>query len=233
MSDEIGRIRQVYDTRYRQAPGDYTYIWHTRNPVSYTYRQARERVIITLLNHHNIKLEEAKILDVGCGSGDFLRFAVSLGAVPHNLYGVDLMEHRIESARMLCPPGIHLFVEDAQSLPFEAQAFDIVSQFTVFSSILDDAVQRNVAAEMNRILKSGGLILWYDMKNRYASTSNTQGINKARLAKLFPGYVPLERKLLHHWWISRLALRSWLLCELTERLPGVPHTHLLALLRKP
>lgn len=233
MSDEIARIRQVYDTRYRSAPGDYTYIWHTRNPVSYTYRQARERAIITLLNHHNIEFEEAKILDVGCGSGDFLRFAASLGGAPHNLHGVDLMEQRIESARVLCPSGVHLSVQDARYLSFEAHKFDIISQFTVFSSILDDATQRDVAAEMNRVLKSGGLLLWYDMKNRSAPTSNTQGITRAHLTQLFPGYVPLGQKLLHHRWISRLARRSWLLCELVEGLPGWPHTHILALLRKP
>ncbi len=233
MSDEIARIRHVYNARYSQAPGDYAYIWHARNPISYTYRQTRERAIIKLLNSNNIKLEEAKILDVGCGSGDFLRFAASLGAAPHNLHGVDLMERRIESARVLCPSGVYLSVQDARCLSFEAHKFDIISQFTVFSSILDDATQRDVAAEMGRVLKSGGLLLWYDMKNRYAPTSDTQGITSARLSELFPGYVPLGQKLLHHRWISRLARRSWLLCELIERLPGLPHTHILALLRKP
>jgi ubiquinone/menaquinone biosynthesis C-methylase UbiE len=143
------------------------------------------------------------------------------------------MEQRIESARLLCPSGVHLSVEDGQYLPYEACAFDIVSQFTVFSSILDDAVQRNVAAEMNRVLKPGGLILWYDMKDRYMPSSNTRGISTTRLIELFPGYTLLEQELLHHQWISRLALRSWLLCELIERLPGLPHTHILALLRKP
>jgi SAM-dependent methyltransferase len=233
MSDEIGRIRQVYDTHYRSTPGDYTYIWHARNPVSYTYRQARERAIIRLFNRHSIGLEEAKALDVGCGSGDFLRLLASLGVAPHNLYGVDLMEYRIESARVLCPAAVHLYCQDAQRLPFEADTFDIVSQLTVFSSVLDDVVQRRVAAEMDRVLKSGGLLVWYDMKDCFAPTSATQGISSARLAELFPGYLLVGSQLLHHRWIPRLAPRFWLVCEFIERLPGLPHTHILAVMRKP
>ena len=161
-----------------------------------------------------------------------MTFLASLGALPGNLHGIDLMEYRIEAARALCPSDTYLSVEDAQHLPFEAQGFDVVSQLTVFSSILDPAVQRNVAAEIDRVLKPGGLVLWYDMKGRHAPTSNTQGIGRVRLVELFPRYTCLEWKSLHHQWIARLACHSWLLCELIERLPGLPHTHVLALLRK-
>ena len=233
MSDEISRIKHIYDTQYRQNATDYNYIWHARNPVSYTFRQAQERAIIRLFNKHKIQLEEARILDVGCGGGGLLCFLLSLGAVPKNLYGVDLMEYRIEYAQLHCPSSMHFSVEDAQQLPFEPNSFDMVSQFTVFSSILNQDIQHLVAKEMGRVVKSGGLILWYDMKNRYPATSNIQGIDKARLAELFPGYVPLAQELLHHKLISRLARRSWFLCELVERIPGLPKTHMLALLKKP
>jgi ubiquinone/menaquinone biosynthesis C-methylase UbiE len=232
MSDEIARIRQVYDARYRPEPGDYAYMWHARNPIAYTYRQARERAIIEMLNRHNLQLEDLKALDVGCGSGDLVRFFASLGAAPQNLYGVDLMEHRIENARELCPSATRLSVEDAQHLSFQVHTFDLVSQFTVFSSILDPDLQRNVAGEMNRVLKPAGMILWYDLRNHFPAKSNVQGINQTHMIELFPGYVLLERRLLHHRWISRLAGRSWLLCELIERLPGLLHTHILALLKK-
>ncbi|RMH01179.1 MAG: class I SAM-dependent methyltransferase [Chloroflexi bacterium] len=233
MTEEISRIRHIYTTRYRKQDGDYSYVWHARNPVSYTFRQAQERAVINLLNQHNVRLEEARILDVGCGSGVFLQFLATLGAAPHNLYGVDLMEYRIDCARTLCPPAVHLAVEDAQFLSFYSNSFDLISQFTVFSSILDEAVRINVATEMDRVLKPGGFILWYDMKEHYKPDTHLQGINKTELQILFAGYKIIASRLLHHRLIYRLAHRSWLLCELIERIPGVPHTNMLALLQKP
>lgn len=233
MTEEISRIRHIYETKYRRPPGDYSYIWHGRNPVSCTFRQAQERAIINLLNQCDVQLEEFSILDVGCGGGSLLRFLADLGAKPENLYGIDLMDYRIEYAQAHCPAAFHLSAEDAQNLPFEETRFDLVSQFTVFSSILDETVQLNVAAEMNRVLKPDGLILWYDMKNHYPPDRQIQGISQAQLLALFPGYKLLAVKLLHHRLIHRLAHRSWLLCELIEHLPGIPHTNLLALLRKP
>ena len=233
MSEEITRIRQVYETRYRPVPGDYTYIWHPRNAVSVTYRQARERAIIQLVAHHGLALEDAQILDIGCGNGDFMRFLAALGVPPNQLFGVDLMEYRIESARKLSPPDMHFVVQDAQRLPFETGAFDLVSQLVVFSSVLDSDVRHWMATEMDRVLKPGGILLWYDLKNRQAPSSHLQGVDQRQLAGLFPGYAFLARRSLHHRWISRLAPRSWLLCELIDRLPGLSHTHLLALLKKP
>jgi hypothetical protein len=43
------------------------------------------------------------------------------------------------------------------------QSFDLVTQFTVFGSLLDNQL-RLVAAEMHRVLKPGCLILWYDLQ---------------------------------------------------------------------
>ena len=39
----------------------------------------------------------------------------------------------------------------------------------------------HIAAEMTRVLRRNGLILWYDMQTRYPSTSNIQGIGKKPL----------------------------------------------------
>ena len=44
--------------------------------------------------------------------------------------------------------------------PFHS--FDLLLQSPVFTSILDQAMKERVAAEMMRVSKPGGLILWYD-----------------------------------------------------------------------
>lgn len=231
---ETEAIRQAYHERsLAHRVDDYGYQWHARNPVSYTYRQARERAIIKLFNRCQMRLEEVKLLDVGCGTGDFLRFVASLGAGADQLYGVDLMADRIEDAKRLSPPAVHLSVEEAHQLPFADATFDWVTQFTVFSSILSPDLQRAVALEMNRVLKPGGWLLWYDMKNRYPARAHIQGIQEDELTQLFNGYRWLARCPLHFRGLARLARRSWLFCEIVEQLPWLPRTHLLALLQKP
>jgi ubiquinone/menaquinone biosynthesis C-methylase UbiE len=234
LTNETNAIRKAYTARdLAHSRDDYGYQWHARNPVSYTYRQARERAIIKLLNRCQLRLEESALLDIGCGAGDFLRFAASLGAPPEQIYGVDLMADRVEEANRLCPPGVHVSVEEAHRLPFADATFDCVTQFTVFSSILSTDLQKAVAREMDRVLKPGGWLLWYDMKNRYPDSAHIQGISKNELHQLFNGYGWLAQQQLHYRWLARLARRSWLLCELVEYLPGLPHTHLLAVLQKP
>jgi 2-polyprenyl-3-methyl-5-hydroxy-6-metoxy-1,4-benzoquinol methylase len=151
MKDEISRIRHIYNTQYRNISNDYSYIWHARNPVSITFRHSQERAIVSLLNQNNIQLEEISVLDVGCGYGGLLRFLATLGAAPKNLFGIDLMEYRIEYAQSLSPADIHFSIGDAQSLSFADSRFDMLCSFTIFSSILDETVQNNVAKEMNRV----------------------------------------------------------------------------------
>lgn len=234
MSNEIDRIRQAYTQRQETVnSSDYTYAWHPRNVISFTFRQARERAMILMLNQANIRLEQAKILDIGCGYGDFLTFLISLGVFPDKTFGLDLMFPRLEKARQLCAPAIHLLQSDAQTIPFATQSFDLLTQFTVFSSILDQATQQTIAQEMNRILKPGGHLLWYDTQLHYKNNNYLQGITRSEIQQLFPHYRWQATISLHYAWLSRIARRSWFLAELLERLPGLPHSHLLLLLQKP
>ena len=53
-------------------------------------------------------------------------------------------------------------MEAPRRLDFRTDSFDFVFQSTVFTSILDSEVRKEVAGEMLRVLKPGGVILWYD-----------------------------------------------------------------------
>lgn len=227
--DEIERIRNLYSTQYRPDPYDRSYTWHPRNNISIYYRQAQERAIIKLLNDFNLAIESFRSLDVGCGGGLFLRFLASLGAPPGNLAGIDLMPNRIEDARTVSPVQVDFQVGNAEHLPFPNSSFDLVSQFTMLSSILDNDVRMNVAKEMVRVLKSEGYILSYDFRE---DGPNSHGMDKNEIIRHFPGCRNIAIHPLHPPYASRLARRSIFLCELWDHIPGIGRTHDLILLQK-
>ena len=73
------------------------------------------------------------------------------------------MEDRIAIARERYP-RLELVAGDATSLPWPEQSFDLVTQFTCLSSVLDHDVRRAIAAEMWRVLAPGGAIVSYDAR---------------------------------------------------------------------
>jgi len=56
----------------------------------------------------------------------------------------------------------------------------------VFSSILDAATQRELAAAMWRWLRPGGAVLWYDFAVDNPRNPDVRGVPRARLRELFP-----------------------------------------------
>ena len=132
-------------------------------------------------------LDQRRILEIGCGSGFWLRQFIEWGAQPDNLTGVDLLQDRIDQALGLCAPGVHLTCQDASALSFEDAQFDLVLQATAFTSMLNPAMRAAVAAEMLRTLKSGGYVLWYDFFVSNPWNADVRGIGKGEIRRLFPG----------------------------------------------
>ena len=48
------------------------------------------------------------ILQVGCGSGCWLRDFVKLGALPEDVYGIDLLPDRVVEAPRSVPPAVRV-----------------------------------------------------------------------------------------------------------------------------
>lgn len=69
-----------------------------------------------------------RVLDIGCGTGVFLRLAAERGALP---FGIDASEALLELARKRVPDA-DLRVGDMQFLPYGDDAFDLVTGFTSF-----------------------------------------------------------------------------------------------------
>jgi ubiquinone/menaquinone biosynthesis C-methylase UbiE len=231
MTNEIDRLRHMYATQYNPDPQDRNYIWHPLNPVSIYYRQAQERAIADLFRVYNLSFSKLHVLDIGCGNGRLLRYLASLGISPDQLYGIDLMNNRITAASQLAPPGMTLLECNAETLPYPEQSFDLVMQFTVFSSILDPQLRQRVASEMMRVLKTGGHILWYDFyKTRNATLHK---LPMPEIHQLFPAMEVRHIQSLHPIFATQILYYSRFLSGLWENLPGLPKTHYLILLQKP
>jgi len=110
-----------------------------------------------------------RILDLGCGGGWWLRELVRAGVAPERLYGVDLLEDRLNTARVAAP-GADIRRADIRELPFEDDSFAVAFAFTVLSSLPDAASRRAGLAEAKRILAPRGLLLLYEP--RFANPLN-------------------------------------------------------------
>lgn len=182
---EVERLREVY--RDYEDRGLSTTRWGEQNRGNRAIMAERRRVVRSLLDAHGLlPLGDREVLEVGCGSGHVLASMQELGASPERLHGVDLLPGRVESARR-DHPGLDVREANAERLPFADGSFDLVMLFVVFSSILDEAMRRNVARECARVLRSGGHVLWYDFRYDNPSNAHVRGVSRRELQQLFPG----------------------------------------------
>jgi SAM-dependent methyltransferase len=227
-SDTV-RITAEYERRERELPPDF-YGWST--PSNLLMHEHTLRGCISLLRRASLfPLGGRRIADVGCGAGTWLLEFVQWGADPTALCGIDLSAERIERARRRLPHA-DLRLGGASQLPWPDESFDLVSQFTVFTSILDPALKRAVAAEMLRVLKPGGGILWFDFRVNNPANAHVRGVSAREIRLLFEGCeVQLVPVLLAPPLSRLIAGWSWPLAELLHCLPFL-RTHYAGLIRK-
>lgn len=229
MQEEEHRIKDVYERRRSQK--SQLYSWFNKGQLFWF--QELERALLGLLSENGIdSLEEKFILDIGCGSGHWIREFLKLGATPENLTGIDLLDWRVDAARRTCPASVRLEHGSAEQLRFSDRSFDVISQFTVFSSILEPSMKQKVASEMLRVLKDDGFIIWYDFFVRDPRNKDVRGMTKKEIRQLFPGcQVELRRVSLALPIVRLIAPYSWLLCYVLERLK-IFDTHYLGAIRR-
>jgi SAM-dependent methyltransferase len=176
------RIREAYARR----TGQQRYSWFD---AAHLYAmQEVERGVLHLLRVHGFgALGAQRVLEVGCGTAVWLREFVKWGAIPDHLAGIDLLEDRVSQARRLAPGALRVMSGSAEALPFDDASFDIVLQSLVFTSIIDKEMRRRVATEMLRVVRPGGLILWYDYHVNNPSNPDVKAVKASELSDLFPG----------------------------------------------
>ncbi len=195
-------------------------------------RHGQERALRDALETAGLfPLMNRKIADVGCGSGNWLETLERFGASRGALAGIDLDAGRAErcAARF---PGADIRAGDASRLPWADASFGIVLQSTVFSSILDPAMRKAVAAEMLRVLAPGGVILWYDFFVDNPANPNVRGVGRREIESLFPGCeARMRRVTLAPPAARRIVPVSWTLGTVLESL-RLLNTHHLAAIRR-
>ena len=227
MTSELRRLRSVY-TRRRQRGIEERYAPY--QPANLFRLQGLERATArALLAHGLLPWHARRALDVGCGGGWWLRTLLRWGAPPEQLAGVDVLPEATAAVQRV-HPALAVLQATADALPFADASFDLVSQFTMFSSILDEAVRRRAADEMLRVLCPGGLVLWYDFTVN-PTNRDTHGIGRREAAALFPGCRIESRRVTLAPPLARLvAPRSWPAAEALESVPLL-RTHLLMTVR--
>jgi len=101
-----------------------------------------------------------RMLDVACGTGRLLRDLQTL--FPRaQLFGVDLSPHYVQHAQRAAAPGLSVIAANAEELPLADATFDAVTCGFLFHELPHDA-RRRVMAEMHRVLKPGGLLVFQD-----------------------------------------------------------------------
>ena len=93
----------------------------------------------------------SRVLDVGCGSGEFLRTLAEHGAVAT---GVDPAPGMVALARTLAPLA-DVRIAEAEDLPFADASFDVVTAVNALQ-FADDTV--DALAEFARVLAPGGFV---------------------------------------------------------------------------
>jgi ubiquinone/menaquinone biosynthesis C-methylase UbiE len=217
---ELDRIRAAYSER--DAATESPYSWS--NPGYVTYMQLLERDLLSALDDAGVTLAGARVLDVGCGSGYFLHRLSEYGA--GECHGIDLLESRIETARRQYPTH-EWHVGSAGGLPFKDGAFDLVTQFTCLSSIVDDAGRAAAANELMRVAGHSGWVLSVDMRRSSKSGTPTVGLGENALRSLF-GEPRLLRRIALRFDLAQIVGRHAIVAQMLAVLPAL-RSHLLGL----
>jgi ubiquinone/menaquinone biosynthesis C-methylase UbiE len=236
---EVDRIRTEYERRSREIAAE------RYDPASLGQaflRLTRERLVLSQLAAHNVPpFASLKVLDIGCGSGQWLMDFETWGVPRENLAGIDLIESRVEVASARLAPvrngsggidlaGADIRVGNAEELPWPSDAFDVVVQSMAVSSILSQSMRARVTSEMRRVLHPRGVIVWFDFAVRHPLNARIAPVSRAELRTLFPGYrQQLQRRCLLPPLARRLAPRSYVAATLLESM-RVLNPHLLGLL---
>lgn len=225
---DLDRLRKEYLARSER---DSRKLLYSRfNPAYLFCFQQLERTLLSLFKKNNLfTLKDLSLLEVGCGSGGVLLQYQLLDVPASNLWGLDIRFDPLPGARNRVPQAIILNANGAM-LPVADHSFDLVLQYTAFSSILDEGLKKNMALEMLRVLKPGGFVIWYDFWLN-PTNKQTRGIKPAEIRRLFPRCkIQLKRVTLAPPIARRLVPFSWGLAHALESLKFL-NSHYLALIQ--
>ncbi len=225
----ISDLKSAYENRI--GPNLDNYSWF--QPDVCLYRQERDRVMLDLLKRAGLSdISKLDIFEVGCGFGDNLLNLIKLGASPERISGSDIINSRIETAKYRLPQAVNHFTEDSSEKSSKRDSFDLIIQFTVFSSILSDEMQVELANNLMHLLRKDGYILWYDFLYGNPKNVNVRGCSKRRVQELFPDAEIFFKKVTLAPPLCRSIVRYFPLAYPLLNMFPILRTHSFALIKK-
>lgn len=206
------------------------YAWH--RPDIVLQQAMRARVLSRMLaDTVGTDLAKVQVVDVGCGTGGFLRQLIDWGATPSNLVGTELQQDRLDLAAPRTASGVRWHCGSLTALP--GASADLIAANTVFSSVLDQEVRQQLAADMWRVLRPGGWSLVFDFRYNNPKNPHVRRVTRSELDGFWPGERQQYRTLLLAPPISRAL--AGLPALVTETLAAVApplRSHFLYMVQK-
>jgi len=182
--ESIQKQTQDWYEEYYQKKGKDRNDLLTNPEVLFQHLGFEDSVISALRRAVHLDRKTSKILDVGCGGGGSLMRFLQLGFSPNNLYGIDIIEERINETRKKYP-NLNFICNDATSMQFESNMFDLVLESTMFVQITSEKLSQKIAEEMLRVTKPARYILLIDWRYSNPGNSNYLGVSTKRITKMF------------------------------------------------
>ena len=135
------------------------------DPVIETLSFGRERAFRQRTLEHMPLTPQARVLDVGCGTGTLTLEIARRLVAPGEVVGIDAAPRMIEVAREKLqqePLPARFEVGVAESLDFADADFDQVVN-SMFTHHIDTELKQRAFAEMFRVLRPGGILVTADV----------------------------------------------------------------------
>jgi SAM-dependent methyltransferase len=156
----------------------------TNPEVTFQHLAIEESVLSALKRATTLNRESSRVLDVGRGSGGSLARFLALGFRPNNLFGIDILQERIDEGRTRYP-NLNLVCDDATSMRYESGLFDLVLESTMFVQITDERLSKRISDEMLRVTKAGGYLLLIDWRYSKPRDPAYRAVNMRRIREMF------------------------------------------------
>lgn len=129
-----------------------------------------------LFHRNNRSLNNIKVLDIGCFTGDFLYLMSKRGA---KVRGIELQKEAVKIANKKLPGKI--ISENIDSIKFGNEKFDVITMFGLIEHLEKPELIINTAS---KILKKDGFLMM--------QTPNSGSFLEKLLGKYWPPYSPIE-----------------------------------------
>ncbi len=191
MPSERERLEAAYRVRDQQRSEDH---WSWLVPEAHWLDFMIQRFLAGAFSRIRAEqpLESCRVLEVGCGDGQVLRWLYDMGL--RLLSGSELLDWRAAAARSATPFAT-VTQADMSKLPYADASFDVAVQVMAFSSCLDAGVRLAAAEEWRRVVRPRGWILSCDFLPDSKPSGHVRGLPLKEIQELFPGCILSARRL--------------------------------------